>query len=311
MTMKIVFMGTPEFSLNVLQALINSEHDVVGVVTQPDKLVGRKQVLTPTPVKQLALDHGIPVFQPIKIRQDYDTIVNWQPDLIVTCAYGQIIPKVLLDLPPFGAINVHASLLPKYRGGAPIQWAMINGDDKTGITIMYMAEKMDAGDIINQREVIIEKDDNIGTLHHKLSEVGAQLLVETLPSIFNRTNSRTVQDEGLVTYAYNISKEDERIDWKKSGLGVVNHIRALNPWPGAYTTIDGSRFKIYQAELMDEKTNKEIGQIIRVENDRMIVASGSGDVIAILEGQLEGRKRQTMKDVLNGNHPFDANKTFE
>jgi methionyl-tRNA formyltransferase len=308
--MKVVFMGTPEFSLNILQVLIDSEHEVVGVVTQPDKLVGRKQILTPTPVKQLAEEHGIPVFQPIKIRQDYETIVNWQPDLIVTCAYGQIIPKILLDLPQFGAINVHASLLPKYRGGAPIQWAMINGEEKTGITIMYMAEKMDAGDIITQRDVIIEKEDNIGTLHHKLSEVGAQLLEETLPSIFNKTNSRTVQDESLVTYAYNISKEDERIDWNRDGQAVINHMRALDPWPGAYTLIDEMRFKIYRAELLKEKTQKEPGQILRVEHDTLVVATGNGDVVALLEGQLEGRKRQVMKDVLNGKHPFDANKRF-
>lgn len=304
-------MGTPEFSLNVLQALIDSEHEVVGVVTQPDKKVGRKQVLTAPPIKELALKYDIPVFQPIKIKTDYEPVISWKPDLIVTCAYGQIIPKVLLDLPILGAINVHASLLPQYRGGAPIQHAIMDGNKTTGITIMYMAEKMDAGDLIAQSEVEIAHKDNVGDLHNRLSEVGANLLMETLPSIINGTNDRIKQDESLVTYAPNISKDDEKIDWSKEGEAIYDQIRALDPWPGAYTLLDGSRFKIYQAEEVVRIHNLNPGIILRVYTDAMLITTGGETCIKVIEGQLEGRKRQHMKEILNGNHPFEIGKQFE
>lgn len=308
--MRIVFMGTPEFSINVLQSLIDSEYDVVGVVTQPDKPVGRKQVLTPPAIKQLALQYDIPVFQPVDIRQDHEQVIKWQPDIIITCAYGQIIPKVLLDLPPLGAINVHASLLPKYRGGAPIQWSIINGETETGITIMYMAEKMDAGDMIVQAKIPIAQTDNYGTLHDKLSELGAKLLMETLPDIIAGTNKRIPQDESKVSYAWNIKKEDEKLNWQKPSQDIVNHIRGLNPFPGAYTLIDGTRFKIYEATSFDITHQNVPGTIIEITNDAVIVAAGEG-AVKIIEGQLAGRKRQFVETILNGKHPFEKGKQFE
>ena len=228
--LKVIFMGTPDFAVPVLQKLIENTQ-VVLVVTQPDKLVGRKQILTPTPIKKVALEYNIPVFQPQKIRSDYDTIVNSNADIVITCAYGQIIPKAILDYPRLGCINVHASLLPKYRGGAPIHWCLINGEEKTGITIMYMAEKMDNGDIISQEEYTISATDNVGTLHEKLSKIGANLLISTLPSIIEGTNKRIKQVESEVTFAYNIKREEEKLDFKKTGKELVNQIRGLNPWP--------------------------------------------------------------------------------
>lgn len=308
--MKIVFMGTPEFSLNVLQALINCEHEVVGVVTQPDRLVGRKKILTPPPIKTLALQYQIPVFQPEKIKEDYNQVVLWKPDLIITCAYGQIIPKALLDYPPYKAINVHASLLPKYRGGAPIHQAIIDGNQKTGISIMYMDVKMDEGDIISQEEVIIEKKDNVATLHQKLSIIGAKLLMTSLPSIVNKTNKRVKQNSLDATYAYNIKPKDEIINWNKDGEAIYNQIRGLNPWPGAYTLLDHKRVKIYDCEEVQCQNHKMIGEIIQINKDSILVSTGNETCIKITEIQLAGKKRQMMKVVLNGHHPFEIGKIF-
>ena len=242
--MKIVFMGTPDFAVNVLQGLIDN-YDVVGVVSQPDKRIGRHQVLTNTPVKELALKYDIPVFQPIRIREDYEDILNLNPDLIVTCAYGQIIPKAILDYPRLGCINVHASLLPKLRGGAPIHKAIIDDYGTTGVTIMYMDVKMDSGDIISQREVKILDSDNLESLHDKLSEVGTSLLLDTLPSIIDGSNSRTKQDEDEVTYAYNIKREEEHIDFSKTSREVFNLIRGLCPVPSSNAILDEKEMKIY------------------------------------------------------------------
>ena len=213
--MKVIFMGTPDFAVPVLEGLIEN-YEVILVVSQPDKKVGRKQELKNTPIKEVALKHNIPVFQPIKIREDYDEIIKLNPDIIVTCAYGQIIPKVILDCPKLGCINVHASLLPKLRGGAPIHKAIIDGYKTTGITIMYMDVKMDDGDIISQKEIEILDSDNLESLHDKLSVLGKELLLETLPSIINGTNERIKQDEAEVTFAYNIKREEEHIDFNKS-----------------------------------------------------------------------------------------------
>ncbi|QVK18830.1 methionyl-tRNA formyltransferase [Mycoplasmatota bacterium] len=308
--MKIVFMGTPEFSINVLQALIDSEHDVVGVVTQPDRFVGRKKILTPPPIKALALNYQIPVFQPEKIKEDYQQIILWKPDLIITCAYGQIIPKALLDFPPYKAINVHASLLPKYRGGAPIHQAIIDGCQKTGVTIMYMDVKMDEGDIISQEEVVIEKNDNVGTMHQKLSVVGAKLLMESLPSIFSGTNQRLKQNPHEATYASNIKPQDELIDWNNDGEAIYNQVRGLNPWPGAYTMLDHKRVKIYDCEVVQGKQHQSSGEIIQINKNTIIITTGNETCIKVNEVQLAGKKRQLMKDVLNGHHPFEIGKIF-
>ena len=205
--MRVVFMGTPDFAVPVLKGLIDN-YEVVGVVSQPDRKVGRHQELKETPIKKLALENKIEVVQPIKIREEYQVVLDFKPDIIVTCAYGQIIPKEIIDYPKLGCINVHASLLPKLRGGAPIHKAIIDGYDKTGITIMYMDTKMDNGDIISQREIKIEDSDNLESLHDKLSILGKELLLDTLPSIIDGTNDRIKQDENEITFAYNISRED-------------------------------------------------------------------------------------------------------
>ena len=295
--LKVIFMGTPDFAVPVLQKLIENTN-VVLVVTQPDKKIGRKQVLTPTPIKEEAEKHNIPVFQPIKIKEEYETILNTDADIIITCAYGQIIPKIILDYPKYSCINVHASLLPKYRGGAPIHHCLINGDDKTGITIMYMAEKMDNGDIISQIEYKIQDEDNVGTLHDKLSVLGANLLIDTLPSILNGANNRIKQDESKVTYAYNIKREDEKIDFTKTGIEILNKIRGLNPWPLANFTIDGNEIKIFDASFKKEEV-KDPGQIVVIDKNALGISCKDG-MIYLERIKPFGKKEMPIKDYLNG-----------
>ena len=236
---KIVFMGTATFSQAVLEMLIKEGYAIELVVTQPDRKVGRKKEIKMPEVKVVALEHNIPVFQPNKIKEDYKIIEEIQPDLIITAAYGQILPKGLLNIPTLGCINVHASLLPAYRGGAPVHQAIIDGNEYTGVTIMYMVSKMDAGDMIASCKEKIELDDTVGTLYDKLSIAGANLLKEVLPSILEGTNSRVKQDETLVTYAPTISHEDEHVDFNTTAFLTDCKIRGLNPWPGAYTTYQG------------------------------------------------------------------------
>ena len=296
--MKIVFMGTPDFAVNVLEGLIKNNYEVSLVVSQPDKKVGRKQILTNTPVKKCALENSIEVFQPERIRDDYEKIVSLNPDLIITCAYGQIIPKELLELPKFGAINVHASLLPKLRGGAPIHKAIIDGYKKTGITIMYMDEKMDSGDIISQKEIEISNDDTLGTLHDKLSILGTDLLIETLPSIINGTNKRIKQNEDDVVYAYNIKREEEHIDFNKDSISIYNLIRGLNPIPGAYFLLDNEVVKVYSSRLGTSKNNTK-GKIINIYKDGIGISTKDGEII-ITEIKPFGKKKMFVKDYLNG-----------
>ena len=298
--MKIVFMGTPDFAVNVLQGIIdNYKDDVVLVVSQPDKLVGRHQVLTPTPVKELANKYNIPVFQPEKIRKDYDEIVKVKPDIIITCAYGQIIPKEILDLPRLGCINVHASLLPKLRGGAPIHKAIIDGYDKTGVTIMYMDVKMDDGDMISKKECEILDSDNLESLHDKLSVIGTELLLETLPSIINGTNNREKQNEDEVTFAYNIKREEEHIDFSKSSREVFNLIRGLNPIPSANANLDNNEMKIYNSYIYDKKYNGEYGEIVDVLKDGFVVKTGDGSIV-ITEIKPFGKKKMDASSYING-----------
>ena len=297
---KIVFMGTPDFSTGVLEMLIQ-EYDVIAVVTQPDRPVGRKKILTPPPVKKVALEHNIPVYQPEKLNNssELEEIINLKPDLIVTAAFGQLLPKSLLDAPKHKEINVHASLLPKYRGGAPIHYAVMNGEKKTGITIMYMAEKLDAGNIISQDEVEILENDTVGEVHDKLATLGTELLKKTLPTIFNGTNDSIVQDDSLATFASNISREDERIDWTKDAQTIHNHIRGLSPWPVAYTTMDGKNLKLWRSEIV-ENVKGEPGEIIETTKDAIIVATGSEDGVALTEIQLAGKKRVKTRDYISG-----------
>lgn len=296
--LKVIFMGTPDFAVPVLQKLIENTN-VVLVVTQPDKLVGRKQILTPTPIKKLALEHDIPVFQPTKIRQEYDVILNTKADIIITCAYGQIIPKEILDYPRLGCINVHASLLPKYRGGAPIHWSLIKGEEETGITIMYMAEKMDNGDIISQEEYLILESDNVGSLHEKLSVIGASLLIKTLPSIMDGTNERIKQDEEKVTYAYNIKREDERLDFSLTGKEIANKIRGLNPWPLANCILNDSECKILTAHFEPKEMKSEPGTIVEITKNTLGVSCKDG-IIYLEKIKPFGKKEMLVKDYLNG-----------
>ncbi len=296
---KIVFMGTPDFAVPILEGLIDN-YDVVGVVSQPDKKVGRKQILTQTPIKKVALANGIKVLQPEKIKKDYQEVIDLKPDIIITCAYGQIIPKELLDYPKYKCINVHASLLPKLRGGAPIHKAIIEGYEKTGITIMYMDEAMDSGDIISTCETIIEDSDNLESLHDKLSIMGKDLLLETLPSILNNTNNRIKQNINEVTYAYNIKREEEHIDFCKPSRNIFNLIRGLDPIPGAYTLLDDEVMKIYKSYITDKScANKTPGEIINITKDGIEVAT-SDKIIVITEIKPFGKKRMLVKDYING-----------
>lgn len=297
---KIIFMGTPDFSTKILEMLI-AEHDVIAVVTQPDRSVGRKRKLTPPPVKQLAEEHGLPVYQPEKLAQsdDLQTLIDMDADLIVTAAFGQLLPKALLDAPQYGAINVHASLLPKYRGGAPIHQAIIDGQKETGVTIMYMAEKLDAGDIIAQQAIAIESTDDVGSMHDKLSFLGANLLQQTLPDIINGTQDATPQDESEASFASNISREDERLDWSRSAEAIHNHIRGLSPWPVAYTTMDDTNLKVFAARVEKGKQGNP-GEIIETTKKAIIVGTGSEDAIALTEIQLAGKKRMQVANYLSG-----------
>ncbi|WP_323706261.1 methionyl-tRNA formyltransferase [Mammaliicoccus sciuri] len=297
---KIVFMGTPDFSTGILEMLIE-EHEVIAVVTQPDRPVGRKKVLTPPPVKKVAVKHNIPVYQPEKLNHspELEEIINLQPDLIVTAAFGQLLPKSLLDAPKYKAVNVHASLLPKYRGGAPIHYAVMNGEKKTGVTIMYMAEKLDAGNIISQDEIDIKENDTVGDVHDQLAVLGKALLKRTLPTIFNGTNDSIPQDESLVSFASNISREDERIDWTQDAESIHNHIRGLSPWPVAYTTMNDKNMKLWRSEIV-RNVKGNPGEIVETTKSAIIVATGSEDGVALTEIQLAGKKRVQTRDYLSG-----------
>lgn len=294
-------MGTPDFSVPVLTMLKDEGYHILAVVTQPDRPVGRKRVLTPPPVKVEAERLNIPVIQPEKLvgSEELQEILNLQADLIVTAAFGQILPKELLEAPRLGCINVHASLLPKYRGGAPIHQAIIDGEKKTGISIMYMVKKLDAGDIISQRAIEIEQQDDVGTMHEKLSFLGANLLKETLPSIINGTNDSVVQNESEATFASNINREDEKIDWTLSAEQIYNHIRGLSPWPVAYTVMDDGNLKIYASRIEKDKTG-EPGTIIETTKKAIIVATGSKDAIALTDIQVAGKKRMLAANYLSG-----------
>lgn len=297
--MKVVFMGTPEFAVPILKLLID-EYDVVGVVTQPDRMVGRKRIITPPPVKELALEHNIKVFQPLKIKENYQEILALSPDLIVTCAYGQILPEEILHFPKYGCINVHASLLPKLRGGAPIHHAIIDGYKETGITIMYMSKKMDQGDILTQVKTQILDDDTLGSLQYKLSEMAKDLLKSTIPLLIEDKIIPLKQNEEEATYGYNISREEERIDFTKSIEEVDRQVRGLNPVPGAYTTLNGKTLKIYDVRFGDRYyPNTEDGTIVDFHHDGFSVVCGKKELV-ITDMALEGKRRCAAKDFLNG-----------
>ena len=296
--MKVIFMGTPDFAVPVLQGLIDN-YEVILVVSQPDRRVGRHQELKETPIKSLAIKNNIEVFQPEKIRADYQRIIDLKPDIIVTCAYGQIIPKEILDCPRLGCINVHASLLPKLRGGAPIHKAIIDGYDKTGITIMYMDEKMDNGDIIEQREIPILDSDNLESLHDKLSIVGSELLLDTLPSIINGTNKRIKQNEDEVTFAYNIKREEEHIDFSFDSRRIFNLVRGLYPVPCSYVNIFDHEMKILKCSVYNKKYNAKYGEIVEVNKSGIVVACLDGSIL-IEEVKPFGKNKMSAVSYVNG-----------
>jgi len=296
--LKVIFMGTPDFSVPVLETLIKNTN-VIMVVTQPDKLVGRKKELTASPIKKVALENNIEVFQPSKIKEEYERVINAKPDIIITCAYGQIIPKTVLDAPKYGCINVHASLLPKYRGGAPIHKCLINGEEKTGVTIMYMDEGMDTGDMIKKREYKILDTDNVGILHDKLSVIGAELLIETLPSIIDGTCERIKQDDKEATFASVIKREDEKIDFTKTSKEILNQIRGLNPWPLAYISIEDLEMKVFEAYKEECDVDEYPRTIVNIKKDAIGIKSKDG-IIYITKIKPFGKKEMLVRDYLNG-----------
>lgn len=296
--LKVIFMGTPSFAVPILESLIEN-CKVVLVVSQPDRQKDRKGNLLPTPTKEVALKNNIEIFQPEKLKDNVDFILKQNADIIITCAYGQILPEVLLDYFKYKAINVHGSLLPKLRGGAPIHRAIINGDKQTGITIMYMDKKMDAGDIISQRKIDICNDDNLDSLYQKMSILGKELLIDTLPLIIENKINPIKQDENLVTYGLNIKKEEEKIDFNNLANDISNLIRGLSSVPCAYCYLDGKRLKIYNANVIDEKSNNQVGVISDIDKDGIIV-NCLDKKLKITDIQLEGKKRCQVRDFLNG-----------
>lgn len=300
--MKVIFMGTPEFSVPVLEGLAEAGYEIVMVVTQPDRPKGRKKQLTPPPVKIAAEKLGLSVYQPEKIREpkEAEPVLAANADLLVTAAYGQILPKEILESTKLGCINVHASLLPEYRGGAPIHQAVMDGKDKTGITIMYMVERLDAGDILTQRETPITDEDTTGTMHDRLSQIGAELLLETIPKLAAGELIPQKQDEDLVTFASNIKKEQERIDFSQSARSVFNHIRGLNPWPGAHTILDGNRLKLWESLVLNQKSDANPGEIVALSKAGVDVACGDQTVIRLTKLQPQGKKPMDAATFLQG-----------
>lgn len=299
--MKVIFMGTPDFSVPTLEEIIKAGHEVVLVVSQPDKAVGRSKALKYTPVKECAVSHGIEVYQPEKVRteESVEYIRQYAPDIIIVEAFGQIIPKSILDMPKYGCMNVHASLLPKYRGAAPIQWAVINGDPVTGVTTMRMDEGIDTGDMILKQEVVISEDETSGSLFDKLAIEGAKLCVKTLEAIENGTAVYTKQDDEQATHTAKIHKELGSIDWSKSAKEIECLIRGLNPWPSAYTRLEDKTLKIWRAKACSGEKTTTPGCIVRVTKDTIDVQTGDG-ILSLLEVQLEGKKRMPVDAFLRG-----------
>lgn len=295
---KVIFMGTPIFASIILDELIK-KYNVIMVVCQPDSEKDRKGNIIYSPCKKLAIENNIQVFQPLKIRDEYQKILDMNPDIIITAAYGQIIPDIVLNYPKYGAINVHGSLLPKLRGGAPIHHAIINGDKEIGVTIMYMDKRMDAGDIISQRAIPLTNDMNLDIAYEKLAIIGRDLLIETIPSIINGTNNRIHQDENEVTFGYNITKEEEKINFDDTSMNVYNKIRGLSSVPGAYAIINNKRMKVYSSTISDIKSKNLPGVIEDIRNDGIYVNT-KDYIIKLTDIKLEGKKRCPVHEFING-----------
>ncbi|HWT74700.1 MAG TPA: methionyl-tRNA formyltransferase [Mobilitalea sp.] len=305
--MKVLFMGTPDFAATILAELIDTSHEIIGVVTQPDKQKGRVQEVSFSPVKELALEHGITVYQPVKVKEPefLETVKELQPEVIVIAAFGQILPKALLDIPPRGCINVHASLLPKYRGAAPIQYSIIDGEAETGITIMYMDIGIDTGDIILQAKLPIDSKETGGSLFDKMAALGSKLLIEALLKIENGTATRIPQDNEKATYVRVIDKNMGKLNFTEPAVKLERRIRGLNPWPSAYTFLEGKTLKLWQAEVeADNITNDGNasalpGEVAEVRKESFVIKTGEG-LLVIKELQLEGKKRMTADAFLRG-----------
>ena len=299
--MRVVFMGTPDFSVGTLRELAKAGHEIAGVISQPDKPKGRGKNLQPTPVKEAAMELGLPVYQPKKVRDPefIQVMKELNPDVIVVVAFGQIIPKEILHMPKYGCINVHASLLPTYRGAAPIQWAVINGDKVSGVTTMQMNEGLDTGDMIMKTEVPLAEDETGGSLHDKLAKAGAKLCVETLKALEDKTATWETQGESPTAYAKMLDKKLGDIDWSKSAKAIECLIRGLNPWPSAYTDWNGKVMKIWEAKVLDENTDATPGTIVKVEKDGFSVQTGDG-LLKVLVLQIPGKKRMEADAFLRG-----------
>lgn len=295
--LKVIFMGTPNFAVPILEMLIK-ETNVVLVVTQPDKEVGRKRTILKTPVKEEAEKYGIEVFQPKKIKEEMAKILSTECDIIITCAYGQILPKEILNYPRLKCVNVHASLLPKYRGGAPIHWCLINGEEKSGVTIMYMDEHMDTGNMISKEECVINDNDNVGTLHEKLSLIGRDLLYKTLPSIIDGTSKSEKQDNNEATIAPNITREMEHLDFSLSGEKIVNKVRGLNPSPMANMLVNGDEYKVLEARFI-KSDNTTTWKVMNVTKESFAIGCLDG-YVEILKLKPFGKKVMDTKSFLNG-----------
>lgn len=298
---KVVFMGTPDFSVPILEELVAENYKVIAVVTQPDRKVGRKKILQAPPVKQAAEKLGLPVLQPEKINgsDEMKQIIDMNPDLIVTAAFGQFLPVTLLNAAKIGAINVHASLLPKYRGGAPVHYSIINGDKQTGVTIIEMEKKMDAGTMWAQEAIAIEASDNVGTMFNKLSQLGKSLLMKTLPKYIAGELSGIEQDEAKVSFSPNITPEQERIDWHKTAAEIHNQVRGLYPWPIAHTYWLGERLKIQELEVIDTDITGDCGTIVKKDKKQLWVATGFG-VVSIKKLQPFGKSSMDIVSFING-----------
>ena len=301
--MRAVFMGTPEIAATVLKSVLASRHEVIAVVTQPDKPKGRGHEMAFPPVKEVALEAGIPVMQPQRAKDEafIAELKALNPDIILVAAYGKLLPKAILDMPKFGCINVHASLLPKYRGASPIQWAVLNGDEKSGVTIMHMAETMDTGDIIMTKEVVLAKDETAGSLHDKLAEIGGPLLIEAMDALETGRAPRIRQNDEDATHVTMLDKTMGNLDFSKPAVQLERWIRGLNPWPTAYTKLDGKMLKLWKAEVLPAKEAKNVepGTVIDVLKDGFDVLTGDG-VLRVKELQLEGKRKMTAEEFLRG-----------
>lgn len=309
--MRIVFMGTPDFSVPALEALVSGGHQVIAVVTQPDKPKGRGKAVLMTPVKEKALELGIPVYQPVKVREEsfITMLEEMKPDAIVVVAFGQILSKRILDIPKYGCINIHASLLPKYRGAAPIQWTVINGETETGITTMVMDTGIDTGDMLEKVIIPVDPDETGGSLHDKLSVAGGRLILSTLQKAEEGTLVRTPQTEEGTCYAKMLTKSLGDIDWSQSAEQIERLIRGLNPWPSAYTSLNGKTLKIWQAQVLADEYEGAPGQVVKAVKGDLLVKTGKG-ILSITSLQLEGKKRMDTDAFLRG-YPVEAGTVFE